>query len=232
MKTLQQQTAATQEILDIYDIRDDVVILKNGGAAIVLQTTAVNFDLLSEREQDSMIAAYAGLVNSLSFPIQIVIRSKRIDISEYLELLKKAEEGQPNEKLRQQIIGYRKFIEELITQNEVLDKKFYAVIPYGSATIAANPGPFDWFIDLFNLRSKRTNVDVDYVLKKSSSQILPKRDHLIKEFAKVGIKARQLKNEELISLFYDIYNPTSAREQKIKNTSDYLTPIVEPMMET
>jgi hypothetical protein len=231
MKNSQPVTASTQDIIDIYDIKDDTLILKTGGAALVLQTTAVNFDLLSEREQDSMIAAYAGLLNSLSFPIQVVIRSKKMDVSSYLENLKTIEEGQPNEKLRQQIIGYRKFIEELITQNDVLDKKFYVVIPYGVITVAANPGPFDWVIDLFGLRTKRIRVDTDYVLKKAGVQLLPKRDHLIKEFGKVGIKARQLKTEELVALFYDIYNPTSAREQKIKATTEYLAPIVEPMIE-
>lgn len=223
--------ASTQESIDIYDIRDDTIILKTGGAAIVLQTTAVNFDLLSEREQDSMIAAYAGLLNSLSFPIQVVIRSKKMDVSTYLENLQRVEEGQPSEKMRAQIRGYHKFIEELITQNDVLDKKFYVVIPYGTISVAASPGPFDWVTDLFGLRTKRVQVDTDYVLKKSQTQLLPKRDHLIKEFAKVGIKARQLKTEELVALFYDIYNPTSAREQKIKATSEYLTPIVEPMIE-
>jgi len=232
MKNNQTLKASTQDNLDIYDIKNDVLILKTGGAAVVLQTTAVNFDLLSEREQDSMITAYAGLLNSLSFHIQIVIRSKRMDISSYLENLKTVEEGQPNEKLRGQIIGYRKFIEELITQNEVLDKKFYVVIPYGVITTAANPGPFDWVLDLFDMRSKRIRVDSDYVLKKSLVQLLPKRDHLIKEFGKVGIKAQQLKTEELVSLFYDIYNPTSAREQKIKTTAEYLAPIVEPMIES
>jgi len=227
-----QIKAATQENIDIYDIKDDTIVLKTGGAAIVLQTTAVNFDLLSEREQDSMIAAYSGLLNSLSFPVQVVIRSKRMDVSNYLQSLKEVEENQPNEKLRQQIISYRKFIEELITQNDVLDKKFYMVIPYGVITAAATPGPFDWLIDLFGMRTKRIRVDVDYVLKKAGAQLLPKRDHLIKEFAKVGIKARQLNTEELVALFYDIYNPTSAREQKIKATSEYLTPIVEPMIES
>lgn len=225
-------TASTQDNLDIDDIRDDTLVLKTGGAAIVLQTTAVNFDLLSEREQDSMIAAYAGLLNSLSFPIQVVVRSKRMDVSNYLDNLKKVESEQPNEKLRGQIIGYRKFIEELITQNDVLDKKFYVVIPYGIITTAASPGPFDWVTDLFGLRTKRVRVDADYILKKAQVQLLPKRDHLIKEFGKVGIKARQLKTEELVALFYDIYNPTSAREQKIKATTEYLAPIVEPMLES
>lgn len=222
--------ASTQQHLDIYDIKNDNLILKTGGAAIVIQTTAVNFDLLSEREQDSMIAAYAGLLNSLSFPIQIVIRSKRMDVSNYLEMLTRAEEGQANEKLRGQVIGYRKFIEELITTNDVLDKKFYVVIPYGIVSSATGSGPFDWLLNLFGVTTKRVFVDTEYILKKSQSQLLPKRDHIIKEFSKMGIKARQLNTEELVSLFYDIYNPTSSREQKIKDTSEYTAPIVEPMM--
>src|SRR4030065_2326128 len=89
----QKKIASTQEHLDIEDIRDNLIILKHGNAVFVLQTTAVNFDLLSESEQDAMIFAFAALVNSLTFPIQILIRSKRVDITNYLTRLEAAKKS-------------------------------------------------------------------------------------------------------------------------------------------
>src|SRR3990170_8859406 len=105
--------ASTQQHLDIEDIRDDLVILKNGNAVAILQTTAVNFDLLSEREQDSMIFAYAALLNSLTYPIQVIVRSKRMDISNYLKLLSEAEQKATNQQIANQINLYSNFIREL-----------------------------------------------------------------------------------------------------------------------
>ncbi len=122
--------ASTQEHLDIEDIRDSIVILKNNAAAAVVQTTAVNFDLLSEVEQDAMIASYSQLLNSLSFPIQVVIRSKKMDISTYLENLAVIESNQANPYLKEQIKSYRQYVADLISKNDVLDKRFYIIIPY------------------------------------------------------------------------------------------------------
>src|SRR4030067_3731956 len=101
-----EKIASTQEHLDIEDIRDDVVILKNGNAATVLQTTAVNFDLLSETEQDAMIFSFAALLNSLTFPIQILVRTKRMDIYNYLARVTAAKHSTHNESLAVQIEKY------------------------------------------------------------------------------------------------------------------------------
>ena len=95
--------ATSQEHLDIEDIRDDLVILKDGSAVLVISTTAINFGLLSEREQDATIYAYAALLNSLTFSIQIIIRSQKKDISGYLRLLDQAEARETKKKVRQQI---------------------------------------------------------------------------------------------------------------------------------
>jgi len=127
---------STQDHLDIEDIRDEVVILKNGNAAAILQTTSVNFDLLSETEQDAMIFAFAALLNSLSFPIQILIRTKRMDISNYLSHIAAAKAGIHNEDLVSHIEKYEKFIRDLVSKNQVLDKRFYVVVPYISIDLS------------------------------------------------------------------------------------------------
>jgi len=226
--------ASTQDHLDMETIKDDMVVLKNGGACAVLQTTSVNFDLLSMREQDAAIGTFSGLLNSLSFPVQIIIRSKKMDITKYIENVKKAEHDQIDAKLKEQTRRYIKFVEELVTKSEALDKNFYVAIPYSpSGSINPISSPFSWIYGLTGGNTKKKqHLDVSYVLKSAKTQLEPKIDHLIKEFSRMNIKAKQMVTEDLVRLFYDIYNPGSARLQKVRReVSDYTTAIVEPKIE-
>ncbi len=225
------QIPTTQDHLDIASIKDDIVILKNGGASLVIKTTAVNFDLLSEREQDAMISAYGNLLNSLSFQTQIVIRSKRMDITEYLEWVDIKMEEQRNKKLKELTQKYKLFIKDLITKNDVLDKKFYVVLTYGQVTLVGNNSPLSAFKQLFGIHEKRVMVDIDAILDRAKTNLYPKRDALIREFKRVGIKAEQLNSKELLQLYYDIYNTETSRNQRIKlDSTDYTTPLVEPLV--
>lgn len=219
-------TATTQEHLDIEDIRDDLLILKNGNVVLVLQTNAVNFDLLSEEEQDAMIFAYSQLLNSLSFPIQVLVRSKIMDISNYLQKLREAKAKQENRALVAQMELYDNFIQELVAKNNVLDKRFYVVIPYIEVSLnSLNP--------LSSLGSKKVVFDKWGTLEKAKLSLAPKKEHLMKQLGRIGVKSKQLPTQELVELFYDTYNPTVSREQKVAlSSSEYTTPLVEPAIET
>src|SRR3989339_712966 len=141
--------ATTQDHLDILEIRDNLVILKNGISCAVLQTTAVNFDLLSEIEQDAIIAAFSMLLNSITFPVQVVLRSKKLDISKYIEKVQRVESKITDPLMKHQAEAYRKFVQEFIKQNDVLDKKFYVVVPSGGGVEGEpNSGAFDWLTRL------------------------------------------------------------------------------------
>ncbi len=180
--------STTQEYIPIRDIHDDIVILKNGNMSLVLETTAVNFGLLSENEQLAIISAFAALLNSLSFSIQIVIRSKRLDITSYLKLLSSAESTQKNPLLAKLMANYRQFIETIVRENQVLDKKFYIII---------SMSPFE--IGLTGSAKER--------FQKALTILLPRRDHIIRQLWRTGLKATQLTSKQLINLFYDVYNP-------------------------
>ena len=221
--------STTQDHLDIADIRDNLVVLKDGGAVVILETTAINFDLLSVLEQDAAIAAYSSLLNSLSFPIQVTIRSKRIDISEYLEKVKDIEDKQQNPKIRDQIKKYRSFIQdELITKENVLDKNFYVTIPYKIFEIGSSANPFASLFG-FSGSSNKQRINVDKILQEATADLEPKKNFIIKEFARIGIKAKQLNTTELIKLFYEIYNSETAQSQKLRgNVEDYTSALVEP----
>lgn len=181
--------ATTQDHLQIKDIKDDVLILKDGGVAVVLETSAVNFGLLSENEQLAIITAFASLLNSLSFSIQIVIRSKRLDISSYLNLLAEAQAKQTNLLLSKMMSVYRQFIEKTVRENQVLDKQFFIIIPLSYLEIGLT----------------LSNDEAHF--KKALTILLPRRDHIIRQLWRTGLKASQLNTAQLINLFYDIYNP-------------------------
>jgi hypothetical protein len=197
--------ASTQDHLEVREIVDDLVLSKSGSVAIVVQTTAVNFDLLSEYEQDNKIYAFAGLLNSLNFHIQILIRTNRIDITNYIDYLKTQANRPISEGLRKQLEIYTNFIQNLIVQNDVLDKKFYVIIPYspmGDLTTA--PIPF--------LKKKKGEEDPALIQKEKLVEqgkifLYPKRDHILKQLARMGLVGHQLTTNELIELFYNIYNP-------------------------
>ncbi|HUW24577.1 MAG TPA: hypothetical protein VMW04_03010 [Patescibacteria group bacterium] len=194
--------ASTQEHLPIEDIQDDLVILKDGSCAMVLSVSSLNFDLLSEREQEAIIYAYGALLNSLTFSIQILLRSERKDISSYLDLLEKQEAKKSSSPLLAGLINsYRKFVAEMVKKNNVLDKKFYVVIPFSSLELGIAPTLTSIFKKTTSLPYAKT-----YIITKAKTALTPKRDHLIKLSARLGLVAKQLISKELIKLYYGIYN--------------------------
>ncbi len=199
-------TASTQEHLEVREIIDDLVVTTSGSVALVLQTSAINFDLLAEYEQDSKIYAFAGLLNSLNFHIQILIRTRRIDISNYVDYLKAQENESMSEGLKKQLQIYTEFIQNLIVQNDVLDKTFLIVVPFNPAGEIPTTGL---------LKSKQNREEIEKSLQLKQEQLLekakiflyPKRDHILKQLGRMGLFGHQLTNKELITEFYTIYNP-------------------------
>lgn len=222
---------STQSHLDIAQIKNNIVILKNGGAAAIIETNAINFDLLAVQEQDAAIAAYSSLLNSLTFPIQVTIRSKKMDITDYLERVKEFEEKQTNPKVKSQIQMYRSFIkDELVTKENVLEKRFYVTIPYKTFDLGNSSSPLGFLEGFLDLQPKtKTKVNVDQILVEAKTELDPKVIFLIKEFGRIGIKANQVKTPELIKLFYEIYNSETAQNQRIKGDMEHFTStLVEP----
>ena len=214
-------TISTQDHLDIEDIRDNLVLLKDGSACLILQTTAVNFSLLSETEQDATIYAYAGLLNSLTFPVQIVIKSQKKDINAYLVLLNTQKQKTTNSLLKNQLEKYYQFVQKTVTENEVLDKKFYLVIPFSSLELGLSSALGS------TLRQKKPGLSFpkEQMLIRAKNSLLPKRDHLVSQLTRLGLKAHQLTTPELIKLFFLSYNP-EAGSVDFQENAGYDAPIV------
>jgi hypothetical protein len=205
--------STTQKFLPIADITEDIVLLNDGGAAVVMESTSLNFGLLSEKEQQAVIASYAALLNSLSFPIQIVIRSQLKDISRYMDYVQEARRKVTNPKLAQVMDDYMVFITETIKKKNVLGKNFFIVIPFSpfelgakksamSATKLKGPLPFP----------------KSYAIKKAKIALYPKRDHLIRQAKRLGIELRQLSTAQLINLYYIVFNsqPPEPKTEELK----------------
>ncbi len=211
----------TQQHLPIEDITENIVVLKDGSCCLILETPSVNFDLLSDKEQDAMIYAYGALLNSLNFPIQIYIRSSMKDVSSYLILLKEWEERQDSDLFKKMVSSYRKFIDELVQKNEVLTKSFYIVIPFSVYEMGLQSAKVGMASVLpFLPSSKKVNeslsLPINQILKRAKANLEPKKDHIVRAFGRLGLKIRQLETKELINLFYSIYNEESV---SIKNTT-------------
>lgn len=205
-------TASTQELLPVADIVDGIVIYRNGGASQIMQSTSLNFGLLSEREQQAVIASYAGLLNSFKFPVQIMVRSQKKDISKYMKFLDEAHDKIKIEKLKGVMEDYQRFVLEAIRKKNVLSKRFYIVIPFTpyelgiSKSIKASIRP--------DTTKSTLPFPKSYVVRKAKTALIPKRDHLIRQANRLQLKLKPLKNEELIKLFYDYFNPEPPVKEK------------------
>lgn len=186
--------STTQNLLDVQDVTSDLVFLKSGSAALILEVSAINFGLLSEREQDATIYSYSQLLNSLTFSIQIVLISKQKDISDYIKLLNERIKLATNPLIKNQLEKYRDFVKSVVRQGNVLDKKFYFIIPFSSLELGAR-----------SALQKTFDLTEAYI-EKVSMNLHPKRDHLIRLLSRIGLKAHQIKSAEILQLLFNLYN--------------------------
>ena len=198
---------STQSFIEIEDIIDDIVILRGGYACLIMEVGAINFELLSADEQDAKIFAYAALLNSLSFSIQIVIRSKKFNISTYLKLLEEERLNAKSPTFANQIGLYKDFVAELIKVNTVLEKKFYIIIYYSSlekgvtgvreqAGVAASQS-------LFVVGAK--------------TSLHSKAESLQNQTQRLNLRTQVLNKEKIIKLFYEIFNDANIDYQETEN---------------
>lgn len=195
--------SSTQVFTEIEDINHDLVMFVDGSCALVISTSAVNFSLLSEKEQEALIYSYAGFLNSLSFPIQLLIRSQHKDVTAYLRLLEDQEHKQTNPKLVKNIHDYRLFVAATVKEKDVLDKKFYITIPFSSLEIGVAPKV------LFGSKKKGLPYPREYIYERALTALLPKKDHILRLLGRLGLRSFQLNNEQLLKLYFGNYNPGS-----------------------
>lgn len=215
--------SSTQKFIDIFEIVEDVVILNNGCVSEIIQVGTINFGLLSEEEQDAAIFAYASILNSLNFPIQIVIKTQTKDITNYLNHLSDAEAKAKNPTHKAQIARYREFVKDWVKNSNVLDKRFFVVITADPVDLGITT-PKNVLNQQADLNLNR--YELKPIIEKAKNSLDAKRDHLINQFARLGLGARQITTQEIIKLFYNSYNPDSNEGVELINSQEYSAPIV------
>lgn len=212
-----KEGTSTQKYVDVEEIKDGVIVLKNRSLRAVLLVSSVNFDLKSSEEQDAIIGQYQNFVNSLDFPIQIMISSRKLNIVPYLEYLKEKENQNSNELLRLQITEYRNFIKNLVDVSNIMAKSFYVVIPF-SPVENEEQGFFKKMMSAFNPRQQ--SLQNKETLETNENQLWQRVDHVIAGLSGIGVKVAPLKTEEVIELLYNSYNPAVFTRMTVKNIEE------------
>jgi type IV secretory pathway VirB4 component len=217
---------STQNSLLISEIKDGVVVMKDGSLRAVVLGSAINFELMSPQEQDAVEFSYQNFINSLHFPIQIVIQSHKIDLDGYLEKLDGLRSEQPNELLGFLMEDYIANIRALIEEVNIMDKQFYVVVPYfppveGKKSLSLIAG----LQEAFQPTPMITVSEGDY--QKYKTELSQRTALVTSGLTQVGIRAIALGTQELIDLYYGWYNPDVATNEKLIDASQLTTPVVQ-----
>ena len=210
-------TSPTQAFLDVAEVKDNTIILKSGTLRSVLAVSAINFDLKSTDEQEAIITRYQAFLNSIDFPIQILISSRKLNMKNYLDFLEKKEKVQPNELLRIQLSEYRNFINQLVSVSNIMEKKFYVIVPF-SPMENQKKGFLNNLTSLINPR--RNILENRENFETYKNQLLQRVDHVTFSLSGIGLRLATLKTEELIELLFDSYNPGTFNAVEIADTTN------------
>lgn len=207
----------TQSYLDIAEIREDMVVMKDGTVRGVLLVSSINFALKSEEEQDATIQSYMTFLNSLEYPVQLVIQSRKMNIDAYMNALNARQKETDNELLRAQIADYRTFILELVELGEIMQKRFYLVVPYDPATNKQK----NFFNRLGEAMSPAAAAKLSKKQFKERKEQLDRRASIaLGQVQSMGLKAVRLDTQSLIELYYTAYNPDIFETEKLDDLAN------------
>ncbi|HNP75170.1 MAG TPA: TraC family protein [bacterium] len=207
-----KKTPSTQKYLNIAEIRDDCVVMKDGTLRAVIIVSSINFALKSEDEQNAIFAAYISFLNSLEAPLQIVIQSRQLDLDDYLEKIKASERTQTNELLRLQTAEYLQYVSELVELGDIMAKRFYVVVSFDPVS---NKKRSFWRrtgdalspTKIINLKQKE--------FAKRHKDLFIRIDRVLSGLASMGLRASVLDTQSLIELYYNTYNPEVSKNEKM-----------------
>jgi hypothetical protein len=221
---------STQNTLQIAEVRDGIVIMNDGSYRSVIMVKSVNFDLMSPQEQEAVEFAYQGFLNSLYFPIQIFIRSQKVDLQPYITKLDKIRTEHDNMLLAMMMEDYINYIDQLSQQTNIMDKKFYIVVPFWphvdvQKALTQSKNFVTGFMGLFNSKEQHVVIN-EQDLEKAKAELRNRVQAVLQGLMQCNIQGLPLDTQELIELFYDTYNPDTATRQQLKNFNDLNADII------
>lgn len=206
-------TKPTQEFIPIKEIRDDVFILKDGSLHMILMASTLNFALKSEEEQNAIIMQYQNFLNSLDFSVQFFIQSRKLNTDSYIAMLAEAEKNQDNELMKIQTKEYIEFIKNFVKISNVMAKAFYISIPYSTAGMEVKKSFVGNIVSGFSKKTARQTADR---FEENKVQLQQRADIVSQGLARVGVRVAPLNTEELIELFYELFNPGEKEKGGVK----------------
>jgi type IV secretory pathway VirB4 component len=200
-------TQSTQHFIEIAEVKEDVVVLKDGTLRAVLLVSSINFALKADDEQNAIIQSYMSFLNSLDFPLQVVIQSRRLNIGRYLERLAVLEREQTNELLKMQTAEYRQYIRELVELGQIMNKRFFVVVPYNPDSDKQKG-----FLARFREALRPTAVVglSQERFRRHRHELMQRIEHIIGGLNSMGLEVAVLDTQSLIELYYNTYNPELA----------------------
>ncbi len=197
-----KEKKATQDFVPIQEIKDGIVILENGQLCIVLLASSINFALKSSTEQEAILSQFQSFLNTLDFSLQIYIQSRRLDIRPYLDMLRERETAQYNDLMKIQLREYIEFIRSFTEEVDIMTKNFFVVVPYTPLSVDLKGG----ITGLLSTKKKMHGTD-PVKFSEDRSQLEQRVSIVEQGLARLGIRTIPLGTDELIELFYHIFNP-------------------------
>lgn len=222
---------STQNSLLISEIRDGIVIMNDGTFRAVVMCKSINFDLMSPQEQEGVEYSYQGFLNSLYFPIQIFVRSQKVDLRPYIEKLDKIRGEHDNMLLALLMEDYISFLADIAQHTNIMDKRFYVVISYPDpdenlrSMVRQSTGFFSGFSDIFNKKEHKVVIN-ETVLETAKTELRNRVQAVLQGLRQCGVQGLPLDTQELIELYYDVYNPDTATRQQLKDFSHLEAPYI------
>ncbi len=208
----QSSFSSTQQYLDIAEIKDNTIVMKDGTLRAVLLVSSINFALKSEDEQNAVINSYVRFLNNLSFTLQIVIQSRELDIDNYLDYLKGKEKEQVNKLLKVQTADYIEYIKELTSLGQIMNKRFFIVVPYDPLTDKHK----SFFSSISEALKPATIIKLKEKLFVKYKDILERRvESVAGGLESMGVAIARLDTQSLIELYYKTYNPETSKNQEL-----------------
>lgn len=203
----------TQRFIPFAEIKSDTVLLKNGGLRAVLMIEPLNFNLKSETEQKGIIAGYEQFINTLTFPVQVIVRSTKVNIDPYIELLHEKANEHESTLLKEQTEAYADFVRKVVDVADIMQKRFYVIVPLDDAP--QKKSTFNQFLKWLKLDDTLSKALQRSKHFDSASARLRERTDLVDTgLRNIGLIPRRLTTVELIELYYRIYNPELSQMQK------------------
>src|SRR3989338_3808385 len=197
---------STKQLVEVANIIDNIVLLKNGSLRSVIEVSAINFELRSEGEQIAILQNFQRFVNSIDFPLQIVIHYRKLNIDEYLKLIDQSFNTLANELLKIQAEEYSKFITELSDLSNIMSKKFYIIVPFYVFEAPSKSGVMQSVKSIFKPSTVVKELTPEQ-LETYKSQLLQRTELIFDGLVGMGLKAKTLKEDDLMNLFYGLYSP-------------------------